>query len=285
MFVSKKSQESHPEVPNLHLWKEEHIPVLGLGTWQLAGEECSRTVREALDSGYRHIDTALMYKNQKEIGTAVKDYDRDSLFITSKVPHTELTQPDFKAATETILRQLGVDYLDLLLIHWPNAEVPMEEPLTALANLIEEGIIRSAGVSNFTVTHLKEALRLDIVKIVNNQVECHPFLPQKELIDFCNSNEITVTAYCPLAKGDVVGDKTLQEIAETHETSPAAVSLRWLLQRGLIAIPKSSSKEHLRENLSVCSWMLTKEEMERIDAIQRHARKIAPEWAEFDEPS
>ncbi|MCB0331694.1 MAG: aldo/keto reductase [Bdellovibrionales bacterium] len=277
-------EQTGETIPQLPLNDETNtkIPIIGLGTWKLNGIQCFNTVRKALVLGYRHIDTALMYENQEDIGQAIKGYDRESLFLTSKVPHTDLSKQDFLTAADNILKRLDSDYLDLLLIHWPNEEVGVEEPLDALEHLLEARKIRAAGVSNFTRFHLIDANRYNLKVVANNQVECHPHLPQYDLVDYCHRHKISVTAYSPLARGDVDADPVLQEIASKHMTSPASVSLRWLLQRGLIVIPKSSSDEHLEENLKVLSWELQPEDMAKINAISERERKVEPEWAEFD---
>ncbi len=265
-------------IPTKTLKGGSEIPVLGLGTWQLKDEDA---VKSALDLGYTHIDTAAAYGNHEIIGRAIEDYDREDLWITSKLWRTDLAQEDAIKACNKALSELGTDYLDLYLIHWPNKDVSMRETFKALNRLYEHGKIENVGVSNFTIDHLEQALEVSEVPIVMNQVEFHPFLYQKDLLKFCHSKNIHVTAYSPIAQGKVLDDETLQVIGERHGKTPCQISLRWALQHGLIVIPKSSSREHQKENMEVFDFKLSDEEMKKIDSLNKNMRIIDPGFAEF----
>jgi len=259
------------------------MPTLGLGTWRLQGSEGLRAIRAALEMGYRHIDTAEMYENQETVGEAVRDRDREALFITSKVTPQHLRHGDVIATCEAALLEMGIDYIDLYLIHWPNPDVPMEQTFDALARLVELGRIRNAGVSNFQSERLSRALGISSVPIANNQVELHPFLYQRDLIRLCHDNGVSVTAYCPLARGKVFRHPTLRRIGEEHGRTPGQVALRWLLQKGCIVIPRSLKERHLRENMQVYDWSLSEPDVAAIDDIPERLRLINPEFEEFGE--
>jgi 2,5-diketo-D-gluconate reductase B len=257
------------------------IPQLGLGTYQMRGDECEDAVTSALDMGYRHIDTAEFYNNETAIGRAIADYNRDDLFITSKVWRTNLEHDDVIRACNDSLDRLNTDYLDLYLIHWPNNDVNLEETLNALHELYDEGKIKAVGVSNFTVNHIKETLEVSNVPITNNQVEFHPFLYQQELMAYCFQHDIAVTAYAPIARNKVAENDAIKAVAEKHCVSPAQVSIAWLLKHGIVAIPKSSTERHLRENWEAQHVSLDEEDMARIDDVPQE-RLIEPGFAEFD---
>ncbi|MEJ2216300.1 MAG: aldo/keto reductase [Gemmatimonadota bacterium] len=267
-------------VPTVTLPGGVEAPQLGLGTWTLRGGVCERTVRSALEIGYRHIDTAEMYENEEAVGRAIASVDRDDLFLTSKVWPDHLHAADVRRACESSLQRLDTDYLDLYLIHWPNGSVPIEETIGALRQLAEEGRIRAWGVSNFTRAHLEEARRLGTIAV--NQVELHPFFNQQALAEYCNGIDLPITAYRPLAKGRVNHDHTLSGIALHHGRSPAQVALRWIVQRGHLAIPRSANERHLRENIDVFDFHLDASEMDRIDGLNKGERLVAIVGAEFD---
>lgn len=254
------------------------IPQIGLGTYQMQGDTCTEAVRYALDHGYRHVDTAEFYDNEAAIGDAIED--RDSIFLTSKVWRTNLHHDDVIDACNASLNRLDTEHLDLYLIHWPNESIPMEETFDALEELYEKGKIRAVGVSNFTITHLKEAMGSSDVPITMNQVEFHPFLYQEELLEFCHDHDIQLTAYAPIARNKVAENEQIQEIAERHGKTPAQVSLRWLLQHGTIAIPKASTEAHIEQNMHVFDFELSDEEMRTLNALPQE-RLIEPGFAEF----
>lgn len=258
------------------------IPSLGLGTWQLTGRTCIDAVRKAIQLGYNHIDTAEIYGNQKEIGKAIEGFDRKKLFITSKVWRNNLGYEDTIESAERTLKELGASYLDLLLIHWPNINIPIKETMEALKQVVEEGKAKSIGVSNFTIRHLNEALNAAEIPISVNQVEFHPYLYQSELLEFCKKNSIVLAAYSPLGQGHVIKDKTIQEIATKNGKTPAQVCIRWALQKGAVAIPKASSAAHLKENLSALNWKLPDENVKKIDSLNITKRIVAPGFAGFN---
>ena len=258
------------------------MPALGLGTWQLSGATCETAVRRALDIGYRHIDTAEMYGNEAEIGRAVSasGVDRTSLFITTKIWTNHLRARDVGPATEASLRKLQTDYVDLLLIHWPNASVPMGETLGAMMKLKEAGKAKAIGVSNFSVEQMNEALTRHKAPIACNQVEYHLLLNQGPILDFAHRHKIGVTAYCPLARGKLVNNKTLARIGARHGKSAAQVALRWLVQQqGVAAIPKATGEANLRANMAIFDFALDQAETEELDRLTGSNSRVIPlDW-------
>jgi 2,5-diketo-D-gluconate reductase B len=254
---------------NVKLKSGSEMPMLGLGTWDLRGQDCRQALKIALDLGYTHIDTAWMYKNQGVIGDTLKEVgaDRDRLFITSKVWHTHLHYDGVLEQCEESLRDLQIDYVDLFLIHWPNEEVPLTETFKAMKQLFDEGKVRSVGVSNFSVTHLEESQSVSEVPIAVNQIKCHPSEEKRDVLTWCNEHDVVVTAYTPLGRGAILTEPTLVEIAERHSKTPGQVALRWLVQQGMVVIPKASSEAHLRENMDVFDWSLSAEEMEQVSRM------------------
>jgi len=273
------------KIPEIRLNDGNSMPALGLGTWQLKGERCKLAVRAALKLGYTLIDTAEMYWNQGDIRKAIQGLERKKLFITSKAWMANLRRSKLLNACRKTLKSLGTGYLDLYLIHWPSKSVPISETLRAMDELKKQGKIRSIGVSNFTIQHLEEALETG-VRFSNNQVEFHPGLYQKELLDFCRKKKISVTAYSPLARGDVCQEPTIQEIARGYGKTEAQVSLRWLLQKGAAVIPKAGSPQHLKDNMGVFGWKLKKQDEKALDDLGNGNRKVNPFFADFgDTPS
>ena len=250
------------------------MPLLGLGTWQLTGDTCTDAVRKALKMGYRHIDTAEIYGNHREVAAGIRDFDREKIFLTSKVWSSDLAEDSVVAACRRALSQLDTDYLDLYLIHWPNEKFPIEDTMAGMKKLVDEGLVRSLGISNFTPGQTEEAIEASDVPIVTNQVEFHPYLFQKEMLSFCEKNKMIVTAYCPVARGEVMDDAVLGEIAERHGKTPAQVSLRWLVQQGVAVIPKSTSEKHLKENMDIFGWKLSSEDMKSIGSIKKEKRLV-----------
>lgn len=291
----------------------EDVPALGLGTWQLKGSVCREAVRHTLSLGYRHIDTAEMYGNEAEVGRGLQDanVDRDAIFLTTKVWHTNLQPDDVHAAAEESLRKLQTDYVDLLLIHWPNTSVPLEHTLDALLELKEQGKTRHIGVSNFPPSLVRRAL--NHTSIFCNQVEYHPFLSQAPLLELAREHDFLLTAYSPLARGDVLdrsvsprralkalkqdgaavdrlgnalrnllgtGTGTLEVLAEKYGKSPAQISIRWLIQQDHVAaIPRSTNPEHRAANFDVFDFELTDEEMQLIHGLAQGNRKVDPHFA------
>ena len=234
------------------------IPIVGLGTWALRGRDCARLTEQAIRLGYRHIDTAQMYDNEREVGEGVRASGlRSEVTVTTKVQPTLLASHDLERSVKESLAQLQLDVIDLLLIHWPNPRVPLAETLGAMAKMKREGYTRQIGVSNFTVALLEEANRISTEPLVCNQIECHPFLNQDKVIAACRKHGMAVVAYSPIARGDAMGDKLLEKIGKAHGKSAAQVCLRWLVQQGIVVIPRTSKIERLEENFSLFDFELS----------------------------
>ena len=271
------------------------IPEIGLGTWELRGKKCIEVVKMALDLGYRHIDTAFAYENHKEIAKALKVYARDELFLTTKVDLGQLSadvylsqanDQNIDESVESIcdlaLTELGVEYLDLLLIHWPDRNRPLEEILAALHKMVTKEKIRFVGVSNYTKHHLQDAYDANVA-VAFNQVEFHPYLYQKQLLDFCKQHNTHLIAYRPLGKGKLLKEESLfSEIGKAHQKSAAQVVLRWIIQKRVPVIVKSVSSDHLKENLEIFDFTLSPEEEKKIDKLSCEKRFCGVTWNEFD---
>lgn len=270
------------KLPSYELNRGTKIPSLGFGTWQLTGLTAYEAVQTALKTGYRHVDTADVYGNHQEVGQALTDSSvkREDIFLTSKLWHSDLRADDAQRTIERVLKELQTDYLDLYLIHWPNQQVPINETLTAMAKMQEQGLVKEIGVSNFTVHHLEDALATEIPFSVN-QVEFHPSLNQTALKDYCDQHDIVVTAYSPLAQGADLQLKPVKELAKKHKRSTAQVVLNWLLQKEIVAIPRSASKKHIEDNWEARSWKLTATEVKMLDDLNLDNRLIAPAINEF----
>lgn len=262
------------------------IPKLGLGTWQLAGEACTDMVVQALDAGYRHVDTAAMYGNEVEVGAGLRaaPIDRNEIFVTTKVWHDRIDDGDLQASAAESLDRLGLDHVDLLLIHWPNPDIPLENSIRALCDAKARGLTRAIGVSNFPSQLLRQALALSSEPIVCNQVEYHPYLTQKTLLGVCRENSMALTAYAPIAKGKVVDEPVICEIAAKRDLTPTQVTLAWLTgQDNVVAIPKTATPARLIENLSGASVALDDDEMAAISALGSASGRMvnldfAPQW-------
>ena len=251
------------------------MPILGLGTWALTGKSAYQAVIWALEVGYRLIDTATLYGNEREIGKALKDTDipRDEIFITSKVWETDLGYEKTLSAFETSLRKLGLSYFDLYLIHWPRTEL-RHESWEALVKLLKDERTRSIGVSNYTIQHLAELFdRSDIIPSVN-QVEFSPFLYQKELLEFCESNNIILEAYCPLTRGKKLDHPKLIEVAKKYNKTTAQILIRWGIQHSIIEIPKSGNKNHIIENADVFDFKIDTIDMKTLDNLNEDYRVV-----------
>jgi diketogulonate reductase-like aldo/keto reductase len=258
------------------------IPALGFGTWQLQGGDCAERVAEALDLGYRHVDTAQAYENHERVGEGLRasGVGREEIFLTTKLWFENLRHDEVLSSAERSLKELGTDYVDLLLVHWPNEAVDLEETLGAMLELRDRGRVRHVGVSNFPPSWLEEAA--EDAPVVCDQVEYHPLLSQDRLLAAIRARDMALVAYSPLAHGRILDDPVLQEIARSHGRSAAQVALRWLVQQERVcAIPKASSREHVEENLRIFDFELGPEEMERLHALaeRRHERVIDPEFA------
>jgi 2,5-diketo-D-gluconate reductase B len=249
--------------------KREKVPALGLGTWRLSGHECVRTVEHALALGYRHIDTAQMYANEGEVGRGIRNsgVGREDVFLVTKVSTSNFSHDSVIRSTHGSLKKLGTEYVDLLLMHWPNPSVPLGETLGAMTELQEEGSVKHVGVSNFPPSMVEDAT--EHATVFCNQVEYHPYTAQDELLEQAKEMDYLLTAYSPVAKGRVSKDATLGEIGESHGKTPAQVALRWLIQQEKVAaIPKAASENHLRSNLDIFDFELSDEDLERIFALR-----------------
>jgi diketogulonate reductase-like aldo/keto reductase len=255
------------QIPTQKLLSGYDMPVLGVGTWQVKGRECTDMVTAALDMGYNHVDTALAYGNHHAIAEALRGRDREALFLTSKVPPELIGYEDLVASCERSLRELEVDYLDLFLIHWPNESIPLEQSFGALAQLVEEGKIRSAGVSNYKLELMRESVQVSPVPLCNDQVKFNPMNYPRELAEFCYAQGITVTAYSPLGIGELVDLDLLGKIGAKYGKTGAQVALRWLVEKGAIVIPRAKQEQHLREDLETVAWSLEPEDVTVLDNL------------------
>ncbi|MBD3228693.1 MAG: aldo/keto reductase [Candidatus Lokiarchaeota archaeon] len=252
------------------------MPRLGFGTWKLKRKSAINPIKWALDAGYRLIDTATFYKNEKYIGKAIKESEipREALFITSKVWDTDQGFNKTLKAFNESLKKLNTDYLDLYLIHWPRKL--RNETWKALEKLYEDDKVKSIGVANFAIHHLKEIIEnFEIIPAVN-QFELHPFnfVDEKDLIEFCRAKEIHVEAYSPLTHGRKLNNSTLKSISDKYDKSTAQVLIRWSLQHGFICIPKSGSENHIKENANVFDFELSEKDMKEIDTIKENFRLL-----------
>lgn len=245
------------------------MPALGLGTWLLSGNKCVETVKTALSLGYRHLDTAQIYGNEKDVGRAVRNsgIKRSDIFLVTKISTSNFLYDDAVESTYKSLEELGSEYIDLILMHWPDSSVPVGETVSAMNELSEKGFVKYIGLSNFPPSKVEEALLFGDISC--NQVEYHPYLSQDSLISHSRSNNYVLTAYCPIAKGRVTGDKTLREIGERYSRTASQVTLRWIIQQGICAIPKSSGADHLRENIDIFDFELEDKEMEAIGSLAK----------------
>ena len=253
--------------------KGEKVPSIGLGTWRLSGGGCADAVGGALSLGYRHIDTAQMYGNEDQVGRGISGsgVDREDIFLVTKLSTGNFTHDKVLGSGRDSLKKLGTDYVDLLLMHWPNPSVPLEETLGAMRELQEEGSVRHIGVSNFPVQMVEEATQY--TEIFCNQVEYHPRNLQEDLTEQARELDYLLTAYSPVAKGRLRNDATLEEIGAPHGKTPSQVALRWLVQQEKVcAIPKAQSREHQESNLNIFDFELSEEEMGRISDLGRQAR-------------
>jgi 2,5-diketo-D-gluconate reductase B len=258
------------------------IPVLGLGTFPLKDDTCIDMVTQALRLGYRHIDTAAMYGNEREVGQGLKasGVQRAQVFLTTKVWHTDLDDGPLQKSVERSLKALGVPFVDLLLIHWPNPKIPLRNTFRALKQMRNAGYARHVGVSNFPTALVQDSLHIGEVPIVTNQVELHPWLDQRKLMKLCFAKGISLTAYMPLGRAAVLADPVIGEIAAEKSVSPAQVILAWHRRQGIVAVPKTANAARLTENLDSLNVTLTPDEMVRIGALRRpDGRQLQPAFS------
>lgn len=271
------------------------IPLIGLGTWELRGKQCQQVVKLALDIGYRHIDTAFAYENHQDIAQGINGFPRKELFITTKLSLGQATTSVFlsqvndreirssvEKTCDKALKELKTSYLDLFLIHWPERTRPLEKILQAMQSLVEKEKVRYVGVSNYTQSHLQDAYDAHL-KVDFNQVEFHPYLFQKNLLEFCKKHGTKLISYRPFGKGKLLEEEPLfAKIGEKYGKTPAQVVLRWIIQKNIPVIPKASSKLHLQENFTIFDFTLTFAEESQINSLNRNYRYASVPWNEFD---
>nr|BAN20668.1 aldo-keto reductase [Riptortus pedestris] len=281
-------------------------PIFGLGTWKSNPGEVTQVVKDAIDIGYRHFDCAFIYENEKEIGKGIKEkldegvVKREDLFITSKLWNTKHEKEKVLPAIKASLKDLGLDYLDLYLVHWPFAfqeipgniwakdekghwltsDVDFTETWKGMEECVDNGLAKSIGVSNFNTKQIQAVLDIARIKPVNNQIECYPYLNQKKLIDFCHAHDISVTSYGPLGRPfmdnslQLLDDPVLMQISAKYNKSPAQVALRYQVQRNVIVIPKTITKSRLHENFNIFDFNISTEDMKSIDELDRNKRLV-----------
>ena len=249
--------------------ENDTIPLLGYGTYKMSGKECVESVADALNMGYRHIDTAQLYYNEDEVGQGVKNskVDREDIFITTKVSTHNMEPDSLRYSTERSLKSLDSEYIDLLLVHWPVKDMNLDAILGTMLELKKEDKVRHLGVSNFSPSLFKKAI--EKAPVICNQVEFTPYSPQNKNLEIAKNEDLMITAYSPLVKGKISDDAVLNEIGGKYGKTAAQVSLRWLLQLGNVSvIPKASSEQHRRENMEIFDFELDEEDMRKISELQ-----------------
>jgi diketogulonate reductase-like aldo/keto reductase len=256
------------------------IPLVGLGTWDLRGRTCSRVVEQALRLGYRHIDTAEIYENEREVGEGVRasGVKRSDVFVTTKIWPTHFAPRELERAARDCLARLRLGEVDLLLLHWPNPQIPLAETLGALAKVKRDGLAHHIGVSNFTVALIEEASKATSEPLVCDQVECHPFLDQSKVVAACRRHGMAVVAYSPIARGSAKNDELLRRIGKTHSKSAAQICLRYLVQQNIVVIPRTSKVERLTENAAIFDFELSDSEMAEIAALAHPSGRVV-DWS------
>ncbi len=263
------------------------IPALGFGTFRMPGEDVLRIVPHALDIGFRHIDTAQVYGNEAEVGTAIEQSPvaRDDIFLTTKVWVDKFRHDDFIASVDESLKKLKTDYVDLLLLHWPKLEVPLAEQIAALNEVHKAGKVRHIGVSNYSTSLMAEAVELSDAPIVTNQIEVHPYIDQTKVIEAARKTGLSITAYYAMADGKVFKDAVLQDLASKYGKSVAQIVLRWVIQHdGVIALSKTVGEKRALENFDIFDFEISADDMQAISALAQKDGRIvspdglAPEW-------
>jgi 2,5-diketo-D-gluconate reductase B len=256
------------------------IPLVGLGTWELRGRTCARAVEQALRLGYRHIDTAEMYDNERDVGDGIRGsgVKRNELFITTKIWPTHFAPRALERAARDCLVRLRLSEVDLLLLHWPNPQIPLSETLGALDKVKRDGLARNIGISNFTVAQIEEAVAISTEPLVCDQVECHPYLDQSKVMAACHAHGMAVVAYSPIARGNAKNDAVLARIGAAHKKTAAQISLRYLVQQNIVVIPRTSKVERLTENAALFDFTLGDDEMAEIAALARRDGRLV-DWS------
>ena len=254
------------------------IPLLGLGTWDLRGRVCTEMVQAALDLGYRHIDTAEMYDNERAVGEGLRasGVKREDVFLTTKIWPAHFSASDLPRAAAECLARLGVTTVDLLLLHWPNPQIPLPETIGALCKVKRDGLARHIGISNFNVALIEAAWKATTEPLVCDQVECHPYLDQSKVLAAGRKHGMAMTAYSPIAQGKAGGDKVLARIGAAHKKTAAQVSLRFLVQQNIVVIPRTSKAKRLAENAAIFDFSLSDGEMADITALSHAGRRLIP---------
>jgi len=253
------------------------IPALGFGTSPMTGVIAADTILAAIAAGYRHIDTARKYGSERAVGEAMRasGVPRADIFLTTKVSHENLSAGDFAHSVDESLKALKADTVDLLMVHWPNPEIPLAETMNALAKAKRQGLARHVGVANFNIALLDQAIKLCPEPLVALQAEYHPYLDQTKLLDAVRARGLAFVAYCPLGRGRLFGDEILAGIAKARGRSIAQIALRWLMQQNVAAIPRSSNPQRIANNLNVFDFTLSDDEMARIAGRKRPDGRIA----------
>ncbi len=256
------------------------IPLVGLGTWELRGRTCARVVEQALRLGYRHVDTAEMYDNERDVGDGIRasGVKRSELFVTTKIWPSHFAPRALERAARDCLMRLRLSEVDLLLLHWPNPQIPLAETIPALCKIKRDGLTRHIGVSNFTVALIEETLAVATEPLVCDQVECHPFLDQSKLIAACREHGMAVVAYSPIARGNAKNDKVLSRIGAAHKKTAAQICLRYLVQQNIVVIPRTSKLERLSENAALFDFALSEAEMAEIAALSHRDGRLV-DWS------
>lgn len=251
----------------INLNNDKQIPILGLGVWQIpSGETTENAVTWALEAGYRHIDTAKFYANEQSVGVAIKNskIQRQEIWVTTKLWPIDFTNP--RKALDASLEKLGLDYIDLYLIHWPLPGMG-QRIWKAMENFADEGLCKTIGVSNYPTSLLKNLLNYANIPPAINQVKCSPFNYPKDLHDFCTNNQIAFEAYSPLTRGKRLNDRLLLDLSEKYNKSPAPILLRWAIQKDIIVIPKSEHRERIIENANIFDFEIFPEDTQKLDAL------------------
>jgi diketogulonate reductase-like aldo/keto reductase len=261
------------------------IPAVGMGTMTLKGETCVNAVSAALKLGYRHLDTAERYGNETEVGEGLRasGIDRKDVFVTTKVYWDKLAPADFQKSFDDSLQKLKLPWVDLLLIHWPSKTVPLADTMPALCGAKRDGRARHIGIANFTLPLIEEAVRLSTEPPVTNQIETHPYLDQSKVIAACRKHGISITAYCPLARGKASGNEVLERIGKAHGKSSSQIALRYLIEQGIIPIPRTAHPDHLAANLALFDFSLAPAEIAEIEKLKSPGGRVvnpphAPRW-------